>query len=843
MIEDTKIATNVANINLNIGLDTVTVPLLREQGSLIECLNYEIADMMGYRRCDGYERYDGFADGGVTSLYTMQITGVSTPVVQDKVVGSDVEDINKLVSNKTLGLVVGVGAIAGPLKTITIALYNKYNRFPVGFALTIGGNAYTVTIAPVPLVNSYTSATAAQYYTDLRAYMAVMRAAVTSSERAIAGLHYSGDKLYKAVDNHVFTTAGSFAAIAIGQTFRYLTYVYKRLSTPGSSNTYMEAALLSGGFANVTTIQPLDGTSTPVGPTIAVATYDATPARSARMMFTLNPGASNFLVGLVGQPRGDLPLHISYELTFNDGGNSTTTPEFGTSVFLYRGGSAVSVMQTGPTFVTSGTFAGNNAVGTGQVRFITSPIDVPEYPRVGDQIRNAAGTQVLYTVDSVATTYIPGTATLKSTGCYYQWGTYQFLATINNSLNIFGATGCSRGVWSNGQAYGNIFTQEDSTLDIPKYVSMHCRAQLALGFAVGSVQLSVPGEPLNYSGVDGAQEAGMGDRVTGLLESQGTSTIVLCRGSIARLSGVGLSLQQETISGKVGAFDYTGWNVGGLPVFTNQNGVTTLEQTAAYGDFAGERSTSPISTRLVPKLIDDSASFEVGGTIGAFGVRAKDQYRLVLRSGEVYSVAFTSEGPKPMSSNWGDPNNASPSIRVPMAWSSEVDNKGVEYIHVAWDLAASQAGNGQGIVGALPDPKITYRLDYGWGYDGVCFDSYFDVASLFLGAGYQNCTIEKVRLHGLGYGLATLDVKSSGIEANYDQAYHTSVQDISMPLNVRLPYTELSPVTSIVDQANWGLGIKLRINNTNGAGSTLIEPPHVCQALQLQVFSEGAIDS
>lgn len=840
MIEDTTIATDVINVNLDKGLDTVTPPILREPGSLIDCLNYEISDTMGYRRCDGYERFDGFADGGMLSYYVMQVSGATTPTQPETITGATLEDPSKLRPNQVLGVVAELGAVAGPLKTITVALYSDFNKFPVGYALKIGANNYTVASAPVTLRSTYTQATVGDYYTKVRSLMAYLRALVQPSSAAVAGLHYANTQLYKAVDNVVFLTAGSFSALSPGQTFSYNGKVYKAVYVTSGR---MEGFVVDPGpYVPSAFVQPRDQAGADVGPPIFLSSFFFTPAITAHMVFVNNPNADNYLFGIIGNRRGDAPLLPSFNLTFNDGGNATTPPNDVSGLLYDSGGAVKSVITINNTFVDSGSFATNDAVGIGSVS-VGNTVASTKFPVVGDTVRTAAGV-VLYTIDSVAYASLPGTSALKSAGCYYQWGTYQFLATISTaSAHSYGTTGCTRGFWVKRDTYGNIFTQMDIALDVPKYITMHCRAQLALGFKVGSVQLSVPGEPLNFSGVDGASETGMGDRITGLLESQGTSTIVLCRGSIARLSGVGASLQQETISGKVGAFDYTGTNVGGTPVFTNHNGVTTLEQSAAYGDFAGERATSPVGTRLVPKLVDDSASFEVGGTVCAFPVRAKDQYRLVLKNGDVYSVAFTSEGPKTMISNWAAQYGITEVLYIPMAWSSEVDAFGREQIHVAFDRTAADAFGSDSMTAFYPDQTITYKMDYGWGFDGKTFLSYFDIANVFAGGGVSNVSVEKVRMYGMGYGLATLDVKSSGLETTFDQEYHTTVQDISMPINPVLPYKELSPVTSIVDQANWGLGIKLRINNTNGANSELVEPPHICQVIQLHATTDGAIDS
>lgn len=841
MIEDTTIATDVINVNLDKGLDTVTPPILRDTGSLIDCLNYEIADTTGYRRCDGYERYDGYADGGTVMFYRMQITGASTPAVGQNITGAGLDDPSKLLPNKVLGIVVELNSVAGPTKVVTFAMFTQYNKFPTGYPLSIGGNSYTVITSPTTLVAAYSALPVADYYTKVRALMTYLRSLVTTSVAPIAGLHYANKQLYKAVDNETFTTSGSFAALSPGQLFRWETGVYKVAYKSGTQ--IMEAYLVDGPYAFLGTLQPLDQTGANIGPTINVSSFNLTPARTAHMVFANNPVADNYQFGIIGNTRGDVKLLPSFNLTFNDGKNATVTPNDITGFLYTSGGVSKGVIEINNTFVETGSFAANNAVGIGSIRVGSLPSDAT-FPIVGDTVRDSLA-NILYTIDSVEHTQIPGTAALKSNACHYQWGSYQFLATVDaTSLHSFGATGCTRGFWVKRDTYGNIITQSNAAVDIPKYISMHCRAQLALGYAKGTVVLSVTGEPLNYDGVAGASETGMGDQITGLLESQGTSTIVLCRKSIARLSGVALSLQQETLTGKIGAFDYTGANVGGTPVFTNQNGISTLEQSAVYGDFVGEKGTSSISTRLLPKLVDNVSTFELGGTVCAFPVRSKDQYRLVLKDGSVYSLALTSEGPKPMISNWSVAASTLPALAyVPMAWSSEVDAFGKEQIHVAWDRYAAEASIGATAGVELPDPTITYRMDYGWGYDGLTFPAWFDIAHVFYAGGVANGSLEKVRMHGMGWGLATINATSSSLETNYDMSFMTAVQDISMPLSPVLPYSEYSPVTGIVDSAGWGLSVKVRINNTLGEGSVLIEPPHTCQVIQLHVTTDGAIDS
>lgn len=51
------------------GLDLVTPKLLVEPGRLVDCLNYECADQVGYKKIDGFERYDGGPTPSIATGY------------------------------------------------------------------------------------------------------------------------------------------------------------------------------------------------------------------------------------------------------------------------------------------------------------------------------------------------------------------------------------------------------------------------------------------------------------------------------------------------------------------------------------------------------------------------------------------------------------------------------------------------------------------------------------------------------------------------------------------------------------------------------------------------------
>lgn len=181
------------------------------------------------------------------------------------------------------------------------------------------------------------------------------------------------------------------------------------------------------------------------------------------------------------------------------------------------------------------------------------------------------------------------------------------------------------------------------------------------------------------------------------------------------------------------------------------------------------------------------------------------------------------------------------SIRVPFAWSSEVSDSGKEMMHVVWDRGLSEQGF-DGTVGSIPMDNQVYRLDYGWGFDGRMMNHYFVLAHTFINNGNVNGTISSMRLHAQGYGVATLNIKSSSIETDYDMAWQEYDQDISLPPKQKYFYDRMQNVTSIIDHANWGIGTKFRIGGTIPEGSAITEPPYNAQVLVMQMDPQGATD-
>lgn len=861
-------ADDTVPIQLNKGLDLVSPPLLAEPGALIDCLNYELTDISGYRRIDGYERYDGYPDGDITEYYNLRIIAtvpeeqaliIPASVIQR--VGDTVVDIGAVVGgpfNVDYYDIVSYGNLANFTLAENFLLLqdgsNKVN-LQTGTDLlklqatgslgsefrikTPSGVYVAITIVGTP-ISGRDSTDPVVYLANLRAYSAVLRTLVTRAPGPIAGLYWFEDRLLAAIDmiSMSINVAAASAQPQEGVRLRWNGVIYRLLrlvlTTPGTTNEYRAylypigtSATVNDNLIEVTTadsdlttwvtgVASLGNLVTDSSAYAALGYYNNTSTSLTRGFTYLSPGTSFEFDG--GNYAGGQQPSITLSDDAIPADAYYVVGDGGATVLRVR---LTKMVQEG------GSFTSSNATGKAQVVVISVVAGARDYIKDNDVIHSeypTTGSSNVLVVNGTPThSVLAGTLSLDAVGTKYVWDTYNFYGQ-SGTLSAYATTGASKAFWANEHGYGTISTGLSDELDIPKYVSFHAN-KLALGFARGSVVLSVAGEPYNFNGVDGALEVATGDDITGLLELPGATLGVFGKRAIRKITGF---TDVDTVLGTIAAgsscFNYTAVLIGQEAVYTGLHGITTLQQSASYGDFVGARVSDAISTWLRPKLVVNAASVEQGGVALAYPVRSKQQYRLVLLTGEVVIATFTQRGPLLTFMDHGLTGQA----RLPYCWSSAIGSDGQERIHASWTTPTLR--------------DLAVSIDRGWGFDGQYFNHHFDTAHLFSHHGSNFMGIEQIRMHGQGYGVATLNVKSSGIETNFDQEYHETIQDISMPPTPYALYDRMKPVMGIIDQANWGLGIKLRIKNTTEEGSANIEPSHICQVFVLKLRTEGLKD-
>lgn len=285
---------------------------------------------------------------------------------------------------------------------------------------------------------------------------------------------------------------------------------------------------------------------------------------------------------------------------------------------------------------------------------------------------------------------LPGQDTIFFNRSRYVFDTYNFYGDTNLE-SIYGVNGADRAFAYNGDDFYKIFTQPDATKDRPRHLAFH-HSHLALGYLDGRVDISVVGEPYNFSGLDGASSWAIGDPVTGMLALSGAILGVFCRKSVVGISGTTVdNFATQTLSPSLGAVEYTVTDMG-FPVYANAYGIYTLAQTQQYGDYLGNPLSQQVSPWLRPRLVRKYTSDRE--VVVAWPVRSKNQYKLAFSDGYVLSMTMNyGQQSSPTFSKQKyfihDDEDTPPTnlylqkAIYPIAVSSELDDTGEERIHVA----------------------------------------------------------------------------------------------------------------------------------------------------------------
>lgn len=843
-------------IALNRGLDLTSPALKKEPGSLVDCLNYELTSVDGLARIDGYERYDGWVAGSAVDVWEVAVSINDAPAVSAATTGGVIQAIT---SQGVITVGIFISLSGGMLRYLPVVKNVAKLRSGDAMVLDNGGTAdITATATSYPLYDTMDTAT---YISYLRSVQSTLRLMVQYSAHQVCGLHWFRNNLLEIRDAPSYTISGVAASFTdVGDTVRI--------------GTIQGLVIAKTASPFVIWVEPyVSGT---VGTSLAVMNKDGTTASTATATSVVeNTGDSDwaYMAGKVtpatGPARGDYVMYRSVLVEFTAGTRAAgVDPKIG------------DIVNVGPTYgvnhynlylknivLESGSWAAGTAAG--RIELVpaaplnnTSTSGTGAYNKIvtGSVVR-IAGNSIL-TASNVIRTKLPGTMKLRADETHYVGHTYNFYGN-DEQLECYMANGAGRAVWAKlynvpttgytlalpallvgieqYRSYGNIYAEAVESLDVPKFVSRLSRLCLALGYKGGNVAVSVVNEPFNFSGVLGAQALPMGDELTGLLEAVGDSTLVFGRRSISRLTGIADNIATATIAPDSGALPYTCVIVGRTPMFTDQNGVSVIEQSMTYSDFVGKRASDKIQSELRPKLTTSFTSTEIGGVYCAVGIRSKNQYRLIMKSGKVYSFCMTDEQPQICVSNYS--NDATP--RVPLAWSCEVQDNGRERIHVVWDsyYGKYSPSESNGTYNPI-NPRRVYELDTGWGFDGETFDHYFELAPLYTDSAANWIGIGSVRVFGKSHGMASMNVRARGIETAFEQPLTSMAEDISLPGRMPAHYhREKYDVTNITTHANWGLGVSLRFQTPYDKGTANTEPSAIVQVIVIQPRVEGIQDA
>lgn len=133
--------------------------------------------------------------------------------------------------------------------------------------------------------------------------------------------------------------------------------------------------------------------------------------------------------------------------------------------------------------------------------------------------------------------------------------------------------------------------------------------------------------------------------------------------------------------------------------------------------------------------------------------------------------------------------------------------------------------------------NFVYELEKGWSFDGYYIPHFVELNWYFGDNPTIYHGIQKIRIHGLSKGRTYLQVRTNGMQTDYESDYSTP-QYIDLPHHATFVTPDFHPVTTYADSANRGLSIQMKFEGRN-TNITLPEPAHVIQVLVVQSSPVG----
>lgn len=402
---------------------------------------------------------------------------------------------------------------------------------------------------------------------------------------------------------------------------------------------------------------------------------------------------------------------------------------------------------------------------------------------------------------------------------------------------MYTATGASRAFSFDGTYFQKIYTGVVLEKDKPRHVRAYRvagaqPARLALAFPSGNVSCSVPGQPENFNGVDGAVAVDIGSRITGMANMQGTTLGVFCESYVVGIQGLEEQSPLVTLRPKGGAIEYTVQEVGNDVLFCDVYGIHALSQTDMYGDFVGMSLSQAVNAWLQPRLTKFSNGIGQQATLSvvhnSLSIRSSNQYRLYFGDGYVLTTTFRGREMTPeftMQRYSFDVSGTTYSF-VPIALCSEIDEDGRErrfMSHYAYYSSATSTINTQ------DRKRYVFEMDAGWSFDGVAipcsFTPYYD---FFDQQYFAYKTLRKVRAYGLSRNLGSLTCYSA---EEFEDAATTNGQAMELARNNAVYLLDsYVPQTDIINVASRGICTRIKFEGS----TTTVEPPYIVQGLLLQ---------
>lgn len=622
------------------GLDLVSPPLSIDAGKCISAMNYEANALGGYRRIDGYERFDGKPSPSDQSYYYCLCNFTSVVNVGDTLTGATSGKTGKVISitgNEVIlsrvsgslaieNFTVG-GVVKGSFTTIPLP-DGHHTGFGHATARHLTANDYRNDILAVPgsgvirgvcmfkgvayAFRNNTAGTEVDIYkststgwqkitlfksiplkngsTDIIDGVVVnqQQGTIVTAGSFVIGTQYMIDSMgttnFVAIGAPMGSGAGSmFIATGVGSgtgtAYKVASAMVKRQVIESEYNQFdLEATSLTS------VIIATGSKSITVEKTKAYKVNDA-------LIITSKVNPLNYMIGTVTSYSNVTGVLVA---------NISSVVGSGTFANWIVHGESTNVVNY------SGRLILANVIGT---------FDNTGYIRVG--IINVA----LPNGD----TSTPVSQISILPGGNYQFAQNNFLASADTK-RIYGTDSLNRAFEFDGDVYIPIRTQ--IAIDAPTQIAVVNNTgdtQLVLSY-FGQVLFSAIGNPHDFRTTSlGFQDLGFGDTITGMSSQVGGVLAVFCRDSVHQAAidgGTGLWIS-KLISPDLGAIHYGVLNLGGLYAFDDK-GIVKIVPSYVFGGFEHDtvsRAIQPTIDKFREKIVATAA------------FKSKNQCRFYARDG------------------------------------------------------------------------------------------------------------------------------------------------------------------------------------------------------------------
>ena len=168
----------------------------------------------------------------------------------------------------------------------------------------------------------------------------------------------------------------------------------------------------------------------------------------------------------------------------------------------------------------------------------------------------------------------------------------------SDTERMYGVSGTGRAFEFDGEVFVPIFSGVED--DKPTHIAEH-QAHLFLAYRGGSLVHSALGEPLNYEVINGAGEIATGREITNLVPHYQTTLIILGIDTTQSLQGTSSAdWELRTIADDAGAMENSA-QLMEEPVYYDDRGVSMLSATDRYGDLSVAQTSERIRPILDAK--------------------------------------------------------------------------------------------------------------------------------------------------------------------------------------------------------------------------------------------------